>query len=339
MSLRSFLRSYVFLRFIRAVIVIFVVVTITFFLVRLIPGNPVDLYIVSLETTYSIPYEQAKALASTIFNINLNQPLYVQYFHFMYNVLRGNLGRSMFLNGQPVTSVIAQFLPWTVFTVGTGLLISFVLGILIGMSTAYKRGGMLDSAFIIISSVLNAVPNFIVAILIILVLGDYLGVVPFSMLRGGYSSDVIPGWNLPFIVSVINHSIFPIVTYVLTTIGGWVLLMRNSTVSALGEDYVMVARARGLQDRKIATKYVGRNAILPLFTSLTIAIAFIFSGSTLVESTFVYPGIGLRLLQAVNQRDYPVMEGIFLVITIAVVLANYIADVLYSVLDPRIRVR
>lgn len=339
MKLISFLKSYAFLRLIRAIIVIFILISITFFLVRLIPGNPVELYIVYLESTYGMPYPQAKAIAEEMFSINLNQPLYVQYLQYLSNVLHGNLGRSMFLNGEPVINVIAQYLPWTVFTVGTGLLISFSLGILIGMAMAYKRGGILDTFLTILSSILNAVPNFIMAILIIIILGDYLGIVPFSMLRGAYSSTTVPGWNWPFISSVIMHAIFPIATYVLTTIGSWILLMRNSTISTLGEDYVFYAKTRGLDDKRIVTRYVGRNAMLPLFTNLTIAIGFIFGGSALVEDIFVYPGIGLRLLNAINQRDYPVMQGIFLVIIIAIVLGNYLADILYSVFDPRIRVR
>jgi len=338
-KIRSILKSYAFLRLIRAIVIIIVVISISFFIVRLMPGNPVDLYIVYLETTYSMPYQQAKAMAAAIFGVNLNEPLYKQYIEYMINVFRGNLGRSMFMNGMPVIKIIAQYLPWTVFTVGTGLLISFIFGILIGMAIAYRRGGILDSTITILSSILNSVPNYIIAMLLIIIFGDYLGVVPFSMLRGAYSSNVIPGWNIPFIMSVIQHAIFPIFTYVITTIGGWILLMRGSTISVLGEDYITVARARGLPESKIMTTYVGRNAILPIFTNFTIAVAFIFGGSVLVESIFVYPGIGLRLLQAINQRDYPVMQGIFLIITIAVIAANYLADVLYGLLDPRIRVR
>ena len=338
MGVTSILRSYIFLRGVRALVTIFVAITFTFFLIRLMPGNPIDVYIATLMGASGMSYQDAKNLALALFSINLDEPLWLQYLKYIWNVLHGDLGKSIVSVGTPVIKIIAAFLPWTVFTVSTALIISFSLGILIGMVMAYRRGGKLDTALTLTFSILSAVPNFIVGLLFIVFLGVQWKLVPFSMLRGAYSPYVEPGFTLEFIIDVLKHAFFPILTYVLTTIGSWALLMKSSTIATLGEDFVLLARARGLPERRITINYVGRNAILPLFTNLAISIGFIFGGSVLIESVFVYRGIGLRLLQAIYQRDYTVMQGIFLIITIAVILANYIADILYGVLDPRIRV-
>ncbi len=336
-SLAKIFLSYPFIRGLRAIAVVFASITFTFFIIRLMPGNPIDVYINTLISTYGLSYQDAKAQALALFSINLDEPLYIQYITYISNLFKGDLGRSIVSVGTPVAKIIADFLPWTVFTVSTALLISFSLGIVVGMFMAYRRGGYLDSILTILFSILSSVPNFIVGILLIVFLGVQWKLVPFDMLRGSYSPYIKPGLTVDFILDVLKHAIFPITTYVITTIGIWTLSMRGSTISYLGEDYVFMARARGLPERRIAITYVGRNAILPLFTSLTISIGFIFGGSVLIESVFVYRGIGLRLLEAINSRDYTVMQGIFLIITIAVIAANYIADLLYSVLDPRVR--
>jgi peptide/nickel transport system permease protein len=147
----------------------------------------------------------------------------------------------------------------------------------------------------------------------------------------------MPGFNWPYISSVLEHAILPISAYIITGLGGWALAMKGNAISVLGEDYVTAAKARGLSQRRIITTYVGRNALLPLITNLAISFGMMFGGSPLVENIFAYPGVGYFLNQAVGRRDFTLMQGMFLMITIAVVLANLIAEILYSVLDPRIR--
>ena len=174
--------------------------------------------------------------------------------------------------------------------------------------------------------------------MIVVFFGIRLGWLPITRLRGSYSPGVNPGLSLSFLGDALYHAALPMAVYVLTTIGSWMLIMKSSTLAALDEDYVTAARARGLKDGRITTAYVGRNAMLPLFTQLAIAIGFVVGGSLLVEKVFQYQGIGLILGNVINQRDYPVMQGIFLVVTFSVVVANLLADLLYSRLDPRIRV-
>jgi len=155
--------------------------------------------------------------------------------------------------------------------------------------------------------------------------------------RGPYDSSVMPGFTWPYISSVLKHAILPISAYIITGLGGWALAMKGNAISVLGEDYITAAKARGLPQRRIITTYVGRNAILPLITNLAISFGMMFGGSPLIENIFVYPGVGYFLNQAVGRRDFTLMQGMFLMITVAVVLANLIAEILYSVLDPRIR--
>ncbi len=321
----------------KALFTIFVVVSLTFFLVRLMPGNPVEVYINSLIEQFGIPYDEAKNQAAALFSIDLDAPFYVQYLGYISNLLRGDLGTSLLSAGTPVSQIIVRFLPWTIFSVGIGLLISFTLGIVLGMVMAYRRESAIDHVLSALASVLSAVPNYLIAMMLVVFLGVQWKLVDIAAMRGSMSPGVQPNFSLAFLKDVLYHASLPIVTYVITTIGTWMLTMKSSTISTLGEDYVTVAKARGLPERRITIAYVGRNASLPLFTQLTIAIGFIVGGSVLIESIFVYQGIGLILLRSITQRDYPVMQGVFLIITISVIIANLLADVLYSRLDPRIK--
>jgi peptide/nickel transport system permease protein len=188
-------------------------------------------------------------------------------------------------------------------------------------------------------SLVNSFPNYLLALLIIVIFAVRLEWIPYVKMRGSITSGQQVEFSFDFFKDALYHAVLPISVYVITSIGGWMLLMKSSTISALEEDYVIAARARGIPEWRILFFYVGRNAILPLFTTLTISIGFVVGGSLLVEPIFQYQGIGSRLYEAINARDYPLLQGILLVITVSVVLANLAADFLYSRLDPRIRSR
>lgn len=324
-------------RLAKAIFTIFVVISLTFFLVRLMPANPIEVYINGLIEQFGIPYDQARNQAAALFAIDLDAPLFLQYLSYIRSLFRGDLGTSLLSAGTPVSSIILRFLPWTIFSVGIGLLTSFTLGIILGMVMAYRRESATDHVLSALASVLSSVPNYLIAMMLVVFLGVQWKLVDIAAMRGSMSPGMQPGFNLAFLRDVLYHASLPILTYVITTIGTWMLTMKSSTISTLGEDYVTVAKARGLPERRITTAYVGRNAALPLFTQLTIAIGFIVGGSLLIESIFVYQGIGLVLLRSITQRDYPVMQGVFLIITVSVIVANLLADVLYSRLDPRIK--
>jgi len=337
-SINRGISHYLFRRLFKAVFTIFFVTTLIFFIIRLMPSNPIEVYINELIVQYSFTYEDARNQAASLFAIDLDAPMHIQYLDYFSHLLRGDLGTSLRSPGTTVLSVIAKFLPWTLFSLGTGLLISFTLGISLGMVMAYKRESFLEPILAGIGSILSSVPNYVIGILLVVFLGVRWELVPISQMRGSMTPGIQPGLNPTFVADIFFHAALPIATYVLTTIGGWMLSMKSSTIGTLGEDYVSVARARGLPEARITTAYVGRNAALPLFTQLAISIGFVVGGSILIEQIFVYQGIGYQLLVAISNRDYPVMQGIFLIITTSVIASNFLADFLYSRLDPRVRI-
>ena len=322
----------------QSLLTILAVITFTFFLVRLMPGNPVDVYIDYLINQQNMSYNEAYDRAASQFSFDPDANVLEQYVAYMGQLARGDLGRSITSTGTRVIDQILRYLPWTLFCVGLGLLISFIVGMTLGMMAAYYRNSSLDTALSFGSSILSAVPEYIWGLLILIIFGVQLRWFNIGALRGTYDPSLSPGFTLPFILSVLAHAALPVLTYVIGTVGNWTLSMRSSTTSVLGEDYVTVAEARGLPRWRIMTSYVGRNAALPLFTLLAISIGFVIGGSIIVEELFVYKGIGSFLFWSITQRDYTSMQGVFLIITISVVLSNVLADLLYSRLDPRVRV-
>jgi peptide/nickel transport system permease protein len=341
--LRAVYTSYYVKQLGKALFTVFFVTSLIFFLIRLMPTNPIEKYVTDLMVNEGRSREEALNEARAIFAIDLDAPTYVQYFDYVSKLVKGDLGMSLLSRGTPVSEIIQTVLPWTIFSVGVSLLVSFLFGVLLGTVIAYRRGGVLDPIVSAFSSLLSAIPSYLQAILLIVVLGVTIKIngkslVPITQMRGAYTPGVTPGFTWAFVKDVLFHAALPISVYILTTVGSWTLAMKSNTINTLGEDYVTVARARGLSDGRITTAYVGRNALLPLVSSLAISIGFAFGGSLLIETYFVYPGIGKRLNAAVTNRDYPVMQGIFLIITFVVIFSNLFADLLYSVLDPRIRV-
>ncbi len=322
----------------RSVFTIWFVTTLIFFLVRLMPANPIEVYINELIMMYSLSYDEAKDQAASLFALDLDAPMHEQYFDYMSDLVQGDLGTSLRSPGTPVLDIIMKFLPWTLFSVGIGLIVSFTLGVAIGMLLAYRRQALWEPIVSGLASVSSSIPSYIIGIVLLVYLGVYLDLFPIQKMRGAVTPGIQPGFTWEFISDIFFHAALPILTYVLATTGTWILSMKSSTMSTLGEDYVTVARARGLKESRITTAYVGRNAMLPLVTQLLVSIGFVVGGSILIERIFVYQGIGFRLLQALSTRDYPLMQGIFLMITFSVVASNVLADFVYSWLDPRVRV-
>lgn len=322
----------------KALFTIWFVATLIFFLVRLLPSNPIDVYVQEAVVMRGLNIDQARAEAASLFAIDLDRPLPLQYLDYMKELLSFNLGTSLVSRGTPVGSIIMTFLPWTLLTVGTGLLISFTLGIVLGTISAYRRGTVIDNVISTFAAFMEGIPQFILGIIIIVYFGVRLQWFNIAAQRGAYTPGIEIGFNGAFILDVIKHAWLPMVAYILTTVSRWILLMKNATTASLEEDYVNVARARGLEDRRIASAYVGRNSILPLVTYAAIALGFALGGSAIFEQVFVYRGLGQRLVEALNARDYPVMQGVLLVLTISVVISNLLADVLYGRIDPRIRI-
>lgn len=329
-------------KLLKVVFTVWVVTTLIFFLIRLMPSNPIERYIQNLVVQFGMTYEESSARASALFDIDLGAGLFSQYISYLSGAIRLDFGTSFLSPGVPVTAIIAARLPWTLFTVGMGLLFAFALGIVLGALSAYRRDAWWEPIVSGSSSFLSAVPDFLIAIFLILFFGVFTwggrgSIIPIFQLRGNYGPGVVPGWNWDFIRSVWGHGFVPILTYFFSQIGIWVLLMKGSTTSCLSSDYATNARARGLHPRKILRSYIGRNAMLPISTEFAMRLGFILGGSLIIEQLFVYQGLGFELLRATSNRDYPLMQAVFLVMTVAIVLSNLLAELLYGLLDPRIR--
>ncbi|SDR84523.1 ABC transporter permease [Microlunatus soli] len=335
--LRKIWRNYVLRRVLRAIFVVWVVATAVFFMVRLLPGNPVQVYINQQIAQYGVSYADAAASARSYFSFDPEKPALLAYFDYLGGLVRGDMGMSISSRGVSVIDMIATYLPWTLFSVGIGMLIAIAIGLLLGMVMAYRRSGVIDHAVTAIGSMLHAIPNYLLAIIIVVIGGALLHLFDVASMRGTVTPGVDPSYGLAWVSDIFYHASLPILTYVLTTAGTWALIMKSSTTQILGEDYVTVARARGLTDARIRTAYVGRNAILPLVAQIATQAGFVVGGAIFVEQTFKYDGIGITLYSALQTRDYTVLQGILLVITVTVVFANLIADLIYSLLDPRIR--
>ncbi|MGH8791543.1 MAG: ABC transporter permease [Stackebrandtia sp.] len=326
--------EYFAMRVLRAYFVVYVVATGVFFMLRGLPGNPVDVYIARL-TAEGIPYEEAAASAAAFYSFDPDAPLWQQYLDYLWGLVNGDFGNT--LSRITVLEKIGHHLPWTLFSVGLALLISVAVGLVLGMIMAYLRGGIFDQVTSAIGSVLHSIPNYLLAFIIVSIGGVQLGLFSYHEMRGTYTSGVQPGFNMEFIQDAMFHATLPVLTYVLATVGTWALIMKASTTQALGEDYVTVARARGLGGGRVGSMYVGRNAVLPLVAQIATQAGFVVGGAIFVEKIFSYNGIGVTLYGAVADRDYALVQGILLIITITVVTANLLADLSYGLLDPRIR--
>ncbi|MBD0420078.1 ABC transporter permease [Streptomyces sp. TRM S81-3] len=307
--------------------------TLNFFIPRMMPGNPVDTLMAKLQQRGGTVDPAARKAYELLLGADRSESLFQQYVSYLGNVLRGDFGVSVSAYPARVSEVIGQSLPWTIVLVGMATLISFALGLLLGTVVGWRRGSWLDSV-VPATTVLAAVPYFWLALVLAALLSSTLHWFP---LLGGYDVALQLGWNREFISSAVYHGTLPALTIVISSVGGWLLGMRNMMVSTISEDYMLTARAKGLRNRRIMVRYAARNAALPSIAGFATSLGFVVSGSVVTEQVFSYPGVGTRLLQAVQNNDYALMQGIFLVITVAVLGANLLVDLLYGVIDPRTR--
>jgi peptide/nickel transport system permease protein len=308
-------------------------VTFNFIIPRLMPGNPAEAYLAKVRATNVTP-QLIHALEAE-FGVNTSIPIWQQYFNYLGDVCTGHLGLSTSQFPQSVSSILAQGLPWTIGLVGAALIISFAIGTLIGVFIAWRRGSWLDISIPPIFTFISGIPYFWMALGLIYLFAVASRVFPDG---GNYdTSSTIPGWNISYLLSVIYYSILPVFTLVVGSLAGWVLTMRNTMVTTLAEDYVLMAQAKGLPGRQVVFNYAARNAILPSITSFSISLGLVVSGAVLTEIVFNYPGIGDYLYIAVQNNDYALVEGCFLVIAIVVLIANFLSELVYTLLDPRVR--
>ena len=311
-----------------------VAITVSFLLPRVVPGNPVAGAIARAQQSGVCNPACVVAIESQL-GYNVHASLWDQYLTYIGNLLHGDLGHSWSENA-PVGSLILSYLPWTLWLLVLATVFAFVAGSFIGTLMAWRRGSWVELVMPV-ATFFQAMPYFFLAIVLVLIFGQTGTMLKWFPSLFGYDIfSVAPGPNLPFLRSVASHAILPGATVVLASMAGFILAMRNNMVVTMDDDFVLVAEAKGLPSRRVIW-YAARNALLPVVANFTIAISLVVSGQILVEIVFNYPGIGFHLYDALGKLDYTLVQGIFVVITLVVLAANLIADVVYVMIDPRAR--
>ncbi|MEV5745204.1 ABC transporter permease [Microbispora rosea] len=316
----------------RGFVMILVVTTISFLIIRSVPGDPLAARYQKLVEQGMAP-DAAQRAVEALYGFTPKGSLWEQYLDYMGGLAHLDLGQSLSVPGAGVSTVLFSAAKWTVIPVLAGTLLSFLAGVVMGVYAAIKRTGVLGDLLAISGSLLHGVPQYVLALLLGAIFTTLVPILP----AGGTADIMIdPGFTADYIGSLIQHAALPVVTYALAGYGGWILAMKSSVVTVLGDDFILAAELRGMK-RSIVFRYVARNAILPLFTILALSLGLLFGGAIFIERIFNYPGLGLMLIDSVNNRDYSLMGGAFLLITTAIVVANIAADLLYTVIDPRVR--
>ncbi|MEU6781676.1 ABC transporter permease [Nonomuraea angiospora] len=316
----------------RGVVMILVVATISFFIVRSIPGDPVAANVQKL-IQQGMDQQAAEQATRVLYGFQPRGSLWEQYVQYMSGLLRFDLGQSITHAGAPVTQVLGEAAKWTVLPVLVGTLLSFLVGIVMGVYAAIKRSGKLGDILAVSGSLLHGVPQYVLGLLLGAVFATLIPILPAD---GPVDILFEPGFNADYIGSLAQHAVLPVLTYALASYGGWILAMKSSVVTVLGDDFILAAELRGMK-RSIIFRYIARNAILPLFTILALSLGLLLGGAVFIERIFNYPGLGLLLLDSITMRDYALMGGAFLLITAAIIVANILADLFYSAIDPRVR--
>jgi len=316
-----------------AIATLIIVTLLTFVLIHNMPGDPLEQWAIEIVEAQGVTMEDALAQAQAMYNYDPDEPFLSRLGTWLAELLRGDLGQSL-LYKISVNQIIAKALPWTLLLLSISLFLSFTIGVLLGTVIAWKRKTALDPIVTAYAAFTGATPDFITALVLLIVFAITLDWFPA---RGAYKVGLTPGFNWPFIKSLIHHAALPVLAYTFESSAAWALAMKGSAVSVLGEDYITAARVRGLKEGRIAIFYMGRNAILPLITTLAISLGCMIGGATFIETIFSYPGIGWFFGEALIRRDFGMMQGLFLAQAATVIFANLITDLVYTRLDPRIR--
>jgi peptide/nickel transport system permease protein len=306
-------------------LVVWAAATLNFALPHLAPGDPVQ-YLYGGD---NLGLAQ-EAVAQVRAGYGLDRPLIEQYGAFWVGLFQGDLGRSVQFN-RPVLDVLGEYLPWTVALVVVSTALALLLGVALGAWAAWHRGRRRDAAGVAAVLALDSMPGFWIGMILIAVFAVNLGWFP------SYGAATIDGEGVAWLVEVASRMVLPVATLALATLGGFFLLTRAAMVTVLDEPFVRLARAKGVPERGIALHHALRNALLPVSTNLTLVLGTLLSGAVVVETVFAYPGLGRLIFDAVTARDHPLLQGAFLLVTLGIVGANVVADLIYPLLDPRVR--
>jgi len=327
--------KYFWTKFLLTLLTLFLTIIFSFALIKALPGDVVHNYALSLQNSLKISYEEAYKQATMMLNYDPQEGLFSSFFSYLKGLLRGNLGQSIYQDDVSTNSIIKQYLPWTLLISAVSLLLSFFIGTRIGIRMARNRDGVSDTIYSSVITVTSSIPDYLLGIILLMTLGSNLGWFPTY---GAYDLSTMDE-PFAYFLSILHHAALPIITYTIAQVGGWALQSKGSAVAVLGEDYVNAAMIRGVPKRVIERKYLRKNAMLPLITSLVISFAYLFGGSSVMESVFAYPGLGKAFTQYIGKRDYFVIQGLFVFLSFLIIVSNLIADFLCGLLDPRVRTR
>jgi len=324
------LKAYLAKRVMFAIVTVFIVLTVNFVIFELMPGDPMEVYASSARLQNLEQVERVREL------FGLDQPLHVRYIKYITNMLTGKFGYSYHSHDEVADGIVERLLN-TLMLIGFSTVFSIVIGVVAGVIAAQKRGGLYDSTSVLASLVTYSLPSFWIGMVLLLIFNRNLGWFPSAGVVP-YQWAVTPPENLFVeIAGRLKHLFLPVVTLVLFQYGGYLLLTRATMLETLTEDYIITARAKGLKERTVLFRHALKNASLPLITNAAISLGFMFSGAIITEQVFTYPGLGYWLWQAINFSDYPVLQTMFFIISLCVIAANLIADLLYGIIDPRIK--
>ena len=320
------MKEYVIRRILQMLLTIFVLITICFVLFRLIPGDPAALVVG--------PTLDPEAQAVLHKQFGLDQPIHVQYYFYMVNILKGNLGTS-FVYRIPIMQIILERLMNTVVLMGTGMFFVFIIGVIIGTLLAWKRGSKIDTSGIVLSFAFRAAPIFWIGMILLSIFSYTLGWFPIGLMRTpGYDASNL--FEKFFDLDFLHHMALPLICTILYYVGNPILVMRNSMLEVLGSEFIELAKAKGLKTGQIIFRHAARNAMLPVITLTSIELGYAIGGQVLLETVFSWPGMGRAIVEAVNSSDYPMAQGCFIFLGAIVITMNFITDLLYLYLDPRI---
>ena len=327
--------KYLVARFAFLFVTYIVSLTIIFILLRLVPTNPIDRLITQLiQTNPNITPEQIKQYMKAYYELfGLDKPLWMQYITYLSNAFRGELGTSYIYVGKKVVDLIMSALPWTLFLVVPSTLAAWFVGNAIGAYAGYKRGSLFEKTVLIASLILSQTPYYWLAMIFLYIFAFQLRLFPSGQ---AYPPTMVPRFTPEFILAVLHHYALPFLSIFIAALGGWAIGMRVLTIYELGADYIVFAEALGTRERTLF-KYAFRNSLLPQVTGLALQLGTAVGGALLTEIVFSYPGMGYMLNRAIVQTDYPVVQGVFVILIATLFVANFLVDFVYALIDPRIR--
>jgi peptide/nickel transport system permease protein len=331
--MRGLTRTYVIRRLGMYVLTVWLGSTIIFIIPRMVPGDPVSAMISRMSQASGRVSNSAEIINAWRARFGLDAPIPLQYLNFLKNSVTFDLGYSLSQFPATVSGMVGQALPWTIGLLAMATVISFTLGNLIGALLAWGPTPKWLRRLLPVSLTFTSIPFFMLAILLIYVFGFTLKWLPTS---GGYGRDISASLNWPFVLSIAQHAVLPAFAIVIASMGYWALGMRGMMITNAGEDYIILARAKGLSASRLFLRYAVRNAVLPQVTALALTLGSIVGGAVLVEYLFAYPGMGYLLYQGIVTNDYTLIQGIVFILILTTATTVLIIDLLYPLIDPRI---